>query len=262
MILKSYFDVGNQDDSTQYDVVSLAVVSGTEDLWSAFDDDWKQVLAKHKADYLHTTYAVSREGIYEKWTEPQSDAFLMDCVKVAIKHSARADHEDIKGKYGIFNVVMSIVLKDFVEFASRNDESPNNVNECLLRQVLTEVLPWSMDQAACDQCHFFFDQGELFYGHLVHLLENKKARKDATALNRITSRTEVDMRVVPALQLADLYAWGQCHRNSEWKPIWLQSLLETHFRWQWIDRTNLHLIDQQQQAVWLSWNLPRRKATK
>ena len=57
---------------------------------------------------------------------------------------------------------MSIVLKDFVEFASRNDESPNNVNECLLRQVLTEVLPWSMDQAACDQCHFFFDQGELF----------------------------------------------------------------------------------------------------
>lgn len=260
-ILRSYFDGGNQGDSSQYTVVSLAVVSGTADLWTAFENDWNETLKKHHAAYLHTTDVIARAGIFQSWSEAQCDAFLTDCVEIAGKHCARPIHGD-SGKYGLLYVTVCIVLKDFVEFAASHNGFPSNVNESLLRQALAEVLPWSIEQAACDQCHFFFDQGEPFYGHLVQLLQNKKARKDATALNRISYSGEADMRFTPALQLADLYAWGQCHRTSSRKQTWLQRLLETWVLWQWIDKTNMHLVDQQQHAIWASWKIPTRRATR
>ena len=227
-----------------------------------FENDWKTVLDNHHAKYLHTTDAVAREDIYEGWTEVQRDAFLADCVKVADKHCARPNFGHIPGKYGLFYVVVSFVLKDFVEYAAQHPGAPNNVNESCLRQVLADVLPWSFEQAACDKCHFFFDQGEPFYGHLCQLLQNKKALKDASALQRIADSTEADMKFTPALQLADLYAWGQSHRHSERQPEWLASLLKTWFLWYWIDKTNLHFGDEKHQAVWSSWSLPKRSRTK
>lgn len=261
MILKSYFDAGNQADSSQYDVLSLAVMSGTKNLWEPFEEDWNKVLHRHHAAYLHTTDAIARERIYEGWTETLVDNFLTDCVKVASKHSARPNIGEIVGKYGLFYFVVSFVLKDFVEFAKQHPESPNNVNESCLRQALSQVLPWSFEQAACEQCHFFFDQGEPFYGHLCQLLQNKQALKVATALRRITHISESDMRHVPALQLADLYAWCQSHRNSAFKP-WHLELLKTWFLWEWIDKNNLNSGDPAQQTTWSSWNLPKRKKTK
>lgn len=262
VVLKSYFDGGNQADSGKYELVSLAAMSGTPDVWTPFEEDWNNILVSHHAHHLHTTDAVAREGIYTGWTEEQRDSFLSDCVHVAATHSARPTIGDIQGRYGLFYFVISFVLKDFISFAKEHPESPNNVNESCLRQSLSEVLPYSIEQAACDQCHLFFDQGEPFYGHLKQLKENKKAAKEATALSRITHYSESDMRCVPALQLADLYAWGQSHRQLKFKPAWLDFLLRTWFLWSWIDESNIHQVDSKSQAMWSSWKLPKRRATK
>lgn len=261
VVLKSYFDGGNQADSSQYDVLSLAAVSGTQDIWEPFEEDWNKMLKDHGAAYLHTTDAIAKKRIYEGWEDEDVDKFLIDCVKVAGAHSARPNIGDMAGRYGLFYFVVSFVLKDFVAFTERDVEVPSNVNEVCLRQALAQILPWSFEQAACEHCHFFFDQGETFYGHLCQLLQRKKARIDATALNRIVHKTESDMRCVPALQLADLYAWGQSHRKSVFKS-WHEELLRTWFLWEWIDQTNLHMVDRIEQATWSSWKLPKRKATK
>jgi hypothetical protein len=262
VVLKSFFDAGNQANSCQYEVLSLAVMSGTHDLWVPFDKDWKRILKKHKADHLHTTYAVSRKGIYKGWTEGQRDAFLKDCVSVAAKHCARAKIGEVPGKYGINCFVVSFVLKDFVDHAKRYPEQPQNVNESCLRQALPELLNWCKDQAACEHCHCFFDQGEPFYGILSQILQSKQAIRDAWLLKMITHRSESDMRFVPALQLADLYAWCQSHRNSTWQPKWKAKLLRTHFRWQWLDKSNLDNVEPGSQEVWRSWNLPKLASTK
>jgi hypothetical protein len=262
VVLKSYFDGGNQADSRQYDVVSLASVSGTFEEWRPFEKDWKHVLRKHKVDYLHTTDAVSRQGIYEGWSEDQADRLLSDCSRVARKHCARATIDDVPGKFALFVFVVSIDLKDFVQEAKRDPKSCQNANEELMRQTLGETVLWSLDQAACDQCHYFFDQGEPFYGHLCQLLQNKEAMKTAHLMKKITFRTEADMRLVPALQLADLYAWAQCNRNDPWNPVWKEKLLRSHFRWQWIDKTNIRDVDTREQAEWLRWKLPKRAVTK
>ena len=262
MVLRSYFDGGNQADSREYDVVSLAVVSGTKDEWKPFEREWKKVLRKHRANFLHTTDAVSRNGIYEGWGEDQVDSFLTDCSRVARKHCARVTIEDVPGKFGLLPFVVTINLKDFVENATKNKQASQNANEACLRQALGDVLLWSENQAKCEACHFFFDQGEPFYGHLKQLLDSKKAVEDAPLLRKIAHRSESDMRHVPAIQLADLYAWAQGNRNSAWNPDWKRKLLNSHFQWQWIDKTNIHDVNHDHQTAWASWKLPPRARTK
>jgi hypothetical protein len=262
MILKSYFDGGNQADSTQYDVVSLAVISGTQTEWKPFERDWKRNLKKHNALYLHTTDAVARKGIYKGWTEVRRDAFLKDCVRIASKHHAQLNIGEVPGKFGLLCFVISFVLKDFVENSKQNPDAPNNANEGCLRQALGEVLIWSENQASCEQCQFFFDQGEPFYGHLHQILQSKKALKDATLLNKIKQSREADMRDTPALQMADLYAWAVSHKLSVWRPKWQWKLLNTHYQGQWMDKMNLHDVNEAHQDKFRTWNIPKRKPTK
>jgi hypothetical protein len=262
VILKSYFDGANQGDSRIYDVLSLAAISGTKDEWIPFEKAWEKVTTKHKVLYLHTTDAVARKGIYKGWSESERDAFLRDCVRVACKHCARVDLPDNPGKFGLFCYVVSIVLKDFVARAKSHPGAPTNVNESCLREALGETLLWSQNQARCEHRHFFFDRGEPFHGHLDQILQSKKALKDAFLLQKISHTTESDMKRFPGLQLADLYAWCASHRNHEWNPTWKRKLLSSHYRWNWIDKTNIHDVNHAHQRNFLSWKLPSRSATK
>jgi hypothetical protein len=98
------------------------------------------VLRKHYVTCLHTTYAVSRQGIYKDWTEAQRDNFLGDCVDVAAKHCARGAMDGVAGKFGLYTFVVSIVLKGFIEHAKLDTTASRNANEACLRQALAEVL--------------------------------------------------------------------------------------------------------------------------
>lgn len=272
MVLKSYFDGGNQDDSSQYDVVSLACVAAIDFDWLPFESDWRILLGRYFGDrhpepHLHTADAVTGNGVYEGWGEAKTQDFLSDCVNVTLHHFIKARNLSIgfAGEYGLYGSVVTIVLKDFVEHAKANPAAPQNANEVLLRQSLALLLPWSRQGAdpPCDECHCTFDQGEPFYGHLDDVMTRKKARQDAHALSSITSRTQANMRRVPALQLADLLAWSQSHKLDENKPQWHESILKADFAKEWHDRTtfwNHSLPDQQ--AVWNTWKVNRRRATK
>jgi hypothetical protein len=44
VVLRSYFDAGNQADSREYDVLSLAVASGTLNEWGPFENEWGDML--------------------------------------------------------------------------------------------------------------------------------------------------------------------------------------------------------------------------
>ncbi len=89
VVLKSYFDGGNKADSSEYDVLSLAVGSGTSDEWGPFETDWREMLTRHHADYLHTTDAVARVNQYDDWTQDEADSFLRDCTRIVEKHFLR-----------------------------------------------------------------------------------------------------------------------------------------------------------------------------
>jgi hypothetical protein len=262
VVLRSYFDGGNKADSAQYDVVSLAAVSGTKDLWHRFEIDWKKNLRKHKAAFLHVTDAVGRMGIYEGWKEDQRDLFISDCVVIAKKHIARAIKPDRPGNYGLFPCVVSIHLKDFVAHFKANPTHPHNADQTCLRHLLATVIWWAQTKAMCTECAMFFDQGEPFLGHLIQIMQSKKAMKDAPSLAMITSKGDADSKNVPALQLADLYAWCVSHRNSVWRPQWLKDLLSDDYWLEYYDKESLGVVDMEAMQTFDSWNVPKRTPTK
>jgi len=263
LVLRSFFDAGNKADSREYDVLSLAVASGTKDEWEPFERDWREMLLRHHANYLHTTDAVARKNHYDGWTEKQADSFLRDCARIASKHFIRLRTEYDPGQFGLYCFVFSINLKDFVNYAKSNSDAIKDANEGCFRHAITDVLEWSRDEAAaCEEIHCIFDQGEPFYGYLVNLLESEKAKTDSWMLKKITSRTETDSRITPALQLADLFAWVQSHKNEPWNPEWKKTIRRLPYRWQWLDASNIHQINNAHQEIWKTWKIPKRAATK
>ena len=62
MAFKAYFDAGNQADSEAYDALTLAGMSGTEEDWSPFENDWKDVLKRHGAAHHARTAAAGNDG--------------------------------------------------------------------------------------------------------------------------------------------------------------------------------------------------------
>ncbi|MGA3055136.1 MAG: hypothetical protein ABSD63_13075 [Candidatus Korobacteraceae bacterium] len=270
VVLKSYLDGGGKDDSSQYAVMSLASISAIPDDWMPFDTEWRLVLQRYFGDraagYLHTTDALTGNSVYKGWGRTKVFDFLSQCSEIAVKHILKPRNREtgFPGKYGLYAFVITIVLADFVEHARSHPDAPQNANELSLRQALAKVLKWSERGAnpRCDECHLFFDQGEEFYGHLVQLLQSKKAKKDADALNRITSRTEADMRRVAALQLADLIAWCHSHKLDENKPEWHKAILNSGIQVHWADKAAFASGMPDQQEIWKSWNLPRHKPTR
>ncbi len=115
VVLKSYFDGGNQADSTRYDIVTLAGFSGRKKDWKTFESDWRKVLGKHGADYLHTTDAVGLTGDFSKrkgWCSDSVEEFINSCVSV-VEKCATVRIGDQAVKPGVRPVTISLLLKDY-----------------------------------------------------------------------------------------------------------------------------------------------------
>lgn len=266
MIFKSYFDGGNQADSTQYDVLTLASVSGTLDMWKLFERDWKAVLIKHRAPFLHTTDAVSllREPFTRDngWDEDRRDAFLLDCVTVVDNHIGRPRTKTMPARVGLVPYTVTIVLDDFLKARKVNPAVPKTATELCATQAAWRCVDLGY-RAGANFFHLVFDQGEPFMGHIHDRMRNKKARKHLKILNRITSLTEADMRLFPAIQMADLFAWCISHKNSESRFKWQNRIL-AYRKWidEWFTYEHMAQIKPETADLVNSWNLPPRRATR
>ncbi len=262
VVLKSYFDGGNKADSALHDLLTLASVSGTKKLWHPFEVAWKKNLRKHKAAFLHVTDAIGFHGIYEGWNVAKRDDFISDCVDVALQHIARANKPGEIGRYGIYPSIIVVNIKDFVASAKANPGHPQNINQSCARHSLANVIWWAENKAACSECHLFFDQGEPFRGCVVQITQSKKAKRDAPGLKMITSTTEADSRQVPALQLADLYAWCLAHQSSGKNLEWLDRLLTNDFHQEYYAGADITKVDQRAVALFDSWKIPKVAPTR
>ncbi len=272
MVLKGFFDGGNQADSKLYDVVTLASISGTLDQWKQSQADWKVVLKKHGAPWLHTTDAVSlmAEPFTKAngWDGPRRDAFISECVTVIENHIARPrTKKDLDGRDGLYPYVITIVLDDFVRARKDNPELPRTAEEVSAMQTLYRLLQWGDYRASeLNQpmfYHLVYDQGEKFMGHVLDRKHNKRAKKHLVLMDRITSIGEADMRHVPALQMADLFAWCISHKKSTRRFAWQNRIL-AYSKWidDWLEYGQLVKIIPGISDLVKSWNLPPRKPTR
>ena len=107
----------------------------------------------------------------------------------------------------------------------------------------------------------FFDQSEPFRGHIWDRQRNHKVLKQLPLLERITRNEEVDMRHVPALQMADLFAWCVSHKSAV-RMSWHKAVLDLSRMDEWIDYKELVKPIPGVATLVASWKLPKRRPTR
>ena len=255
IVLKSYFDGGGEADSTQYDHLTLAAMIGRPKHWRKFDQAWKRTLAKHHANYLHTTDAANLKGLYEDWDDESVDEFLNDCVTVIQGNTAPQ-----KFGAGIRAITVTVVLKDLVRANRENPQIGTAEENCVI-PCLNAALIFGQ-RSGCTKFECYFDQGEHFYGHVKDRMVNKRSKKHDSILADIVHLGESNMRLVPALQAADLFAWSvndACHDHP--LRTWQHRLLVDTFRGkEFLDYDMLTKdVNYEELLKIRSWNMPTRK---
>lgn len=229
VILECFFDGGNKSDSRVYDYVTLAAVAGTFKQWKPFKNAWKRNLEKHEADYLHTTDAVVGNTPYsrdEGWDRNRIDAFLLDCVKIAGTYIARPIRKNDPGRIGIYPCIVTVNLKDYIRARKDAPDVPPSVDELLMVQAMSKCVEFARDFAGTKDFSLVFDQNEPFRGHIIDRQRNSKFLQVFPKFKNIVSNIESDMRVSPALQLADLFAYCHSHkRDAGDKFRWEEKML-------------------------------------
>jgi len=263
VVLKSYFDGSNQADSSQYDRISIAAVCGTGKQWKRFDRDWNKVLYRHRAGYLHTTDAVSLRNDFKKekgWTVRRVDSFIGDCVGVIERHMMIPDGVlGKRPKEGLYPVTLTILFDDWVRAVKTLPDLPNSIEELCATESLGFVLRWGK-HIGTKKYELHFDRGEKFYGHIHDRWTHPKAKKDIELMKDVISVDEAISTHVPALQMADLFAWCINHVNKETRE-WHIRMHRLPWRAPLLDYE--HLIKPIPRVLdsIASWKLPPRKSS-
>jgi hypothetical protein len=240
VVLKNYFDGGNQVDSPDFSHACIAVVCGTESQWQRFNTAWKKALYRHGADFLHTTDAVSLKNdfsVESGWDKNAVDSLILDCVEVIGKHiEVPTGTPGMRPRKGIYPTTLLIPLSDWLKARRDLPELPNTIAEIFTTEALGFCFKRGRDVGA-KHFELYFDQGEPFYGHVSDRYRSSKAKRAMPLLEAIVHLGESNMRVVPALQMADLFAWCVNHNhrvvrqwhialhNLPWKSLFLDYAL-------------------------------------
>jgi hypothetical protein len=158
---------------------------------------------------------------------------------------------------------MTVVLKDFMRAANDNPDVPKDVTVLCATQSVMQAITRGEVMGA-HFYHLVFDQHEPFMKHIIDRQTNKKARKQlGPIVERITSVIPADMRRVPALQMADLFAWCYSHKNVKPHHVWQKKLL-AHRDWvdDWFGYDALVKIKPGVAGLVNSWDLTPTRPTR
>lgn len=268
MVFKSFFDAGNEADSTQYDFVSLASVSGTAAQWRSFETDWGEVLQTHGASWLHTTDLLTFNEPYTRtsgWNEQKRDDFLSDCATAIEDHIMRPNRRPrVLLKDGLIPLVTTFNLKEYMMARSENAQVPKDATMLLATQSVSRIVRQG-ELFGVIGYDLTFDQNEPYMGHVLHRKNSKRAQKDVGAITeKLTSIAQANSRLVYGLQIADLFAWCYSHAHLKYPRFRWKNRLLNH-RWWVEDRYEydaMRSVIPGVHEIVESWKLPKRKPTR
>ncbi len=218
--LEAYFDGAARDGnwSEEGSLVTLAGFAAEDDVWVGFDTAWNAILKddsrRPAAPYLHMREAVHRKGPFQKrhgWNLKKVGYLVTDLLQYMQTVDKQRFHQfgctiDLRA-YRAYKQAGFPVMQNHFEMC--NQFCPFTV---LAWHITTPGLMKSM--------HFFFDKDEAFKEHFERRWKAEKANN--LRLNgmdyfwsMIRCVCTADMRDKPALQAADLLAWGTNRSFSE-----------------------------------------------
>jgi hypothetical protein len=263
VVLKSYFDGSNHADSSEYDRISIATVCGTSKQWKKFDTAWRKNLYKHRAEYLHTTDAVSLRKDFTKekgWDKTRVDSFIGGCVDVIASHIAIPPGTPGKStRMGLLPITLTIPFDDWLRAKQAIPELPETIEDICASESVGFALKWGRYIDA-KKYHLYFDRGEHFYGHIRNRWRHPKAQKDIELMKDIINVDESISTEVPALQMADLFAWSVNRANQETRE-WHIRLHDLRWESRLLDYEHLIKPDFGALKRMASWELPPRRSS-
>jgi hypothetical protein len=260
---KCYFDGGNQADSTRYATLTLAAVSGTGIHWADLEHRWNKVLNEHGATYLHTVEALARQDGFKGWTETRVDALLSDCVGVIERCVAIRPARGPGFTYvGLRPATITVVLADYkrVLLDIPKLADGGHVEHICAVQAAYCCMKYGA-WVGFNRFQFYFDQNEPFLGFIRDRINNRRSRNSAPDWREVVHAGESDSKVVPALQVADVFAWAVNHKDGI-RGEWHRRVLAIDRDSQWLDYDGLMELDEGVVEKVASFKLPRRRPMK
>ena len=189
-VLKTYFDgSGAEHDPNEKAIVLAGYVADCE-TWSAFENDWAEVLRQHDAPPWHSTDAMLLRGDFTHWDDARVDALLVNLIQVA---------DSCKE---LFGCACAVLLDDHADVSrKRRILSPSH----LCADFCVSAVQWYRPQETDFQ--MFFDWNEPFLKHIDKQWRNRRSRKSRPYLEKIKMLAAIQPPKPHALQCADMLAW-------------------------------------------------------
>jgi hypothetical protein len=189
-------------------VITLTCIASTSEVWRELESAWKQML-KDCGDvpYLHMTDLWSFNGIYEGWSEDQRNDLVYGLLSVL---NSYMDNPWISS----FTCEVDLAAYERVKFV-RNLPVPPRL---CARIVFPKVVNWFYRPSSkifVDAIDVFFDRNEPFMHHIRSDWKSEKMRRAHPIWNLVRVVEEVDMKLTPPVQMADMICWGY-HRQASY----------------------------------------------
>ncbi|HLG95175.1 MAG TPA: DUF3800 domain-containing protein [Bryobacteraceae bacterium] len=212
--MKCYFDGSEGLDDSNHAWVTLAGFGAPDATWAKFEANWVAMLRDRYpiAPYIHMNELIGWEDPFERtvgWNEEKKNKLIIDAVQLL----QRLDRT--------FTACLCMIdLTANQELRAMGYPVSDPYTICAEICVAKSV-SWYNDQHPhkSELAHIFFDRDEQFM-HTVkeRWLQERTPRHQVTvkpAWDVIENITDVDMRDYPAIQAADMIAWGRSRQLSE-----------------------------------------------
>jgi hypothetical protein len=194
-------------------VITLTCIAATEQVWIDLQSKWDEMRKERgNPSYIHMTDLMANppQRIYEGWSDGDRE-YLIDGLLSVLNSfmdnpwinsfTCEVDLAAHKRLIGIRNL-------------------PNPARICA-RVVFSKIVNWFYRPSSnvfVDAMDIFFDRGEPFSHHLRADWINPTMRKLHPVWNFVRVIEQVDMKLTPPIQMADLICWGYHRQSSYEKP--------------------------------------------
>ncbi len=209
---------GYLDDSGTHQGSPIVTVAGgvaSVPQWIRFSRQWKKQLDRWNVEFFHMADFVSGHGKYKGWDENRKDHALSVLVKII--------NDNVRFLVG--NAVYT------GQFAKANAKYPNPCIKDAYHFCAVLALPavgsWALRSDKREPVALIYESGNKLLDEYWRLIQKDFAREYVRQAYKIASITTGDKKDIPALQAADLIAYGTYKYRAQ-KTI--QPYLEKAYR--------------------------------
>ena len=205
LAIKAYFDGTKRDKTAR--AITLACLASDEDTWGDIEKAWEEVRkSRGNPPCIHMTDLMALEEDFENWSEEERDYLVDGLLNVFLS---------FRGHPRIHSFTCSVHLSAYDRYKTQR-HLPDPERLCT-RIAFPQMLEWCVKVPRSDlipPVEIFFDRDEPFLKQVHPDWTNRKIRQRYPMWGFIKTIAPVEMQYSPAIQMADVIAWGRNRLES------------------------------------------------